>query len=64
MFRDNCVFTAACRGGATDAEVFETFLERVLVRKLRPGDIGVLDNGGTHKPEGMLDSDQGPYSYT
>ena len=39
--------------GATDAEVFETFLERVLVRKLRPGDIVVLDNVGAHKPEGM-----------
>jgi hypothetical protein len=35
--------------GATDAEVFETFLERVLVRKLRPGDIVVLDNVGAHK---------------
>ena len=39
--------------GATDTEVFETFLERVLVRKLRPGDIVVLDNVGAHKPEGM-----------
>jgi transposase len=37
--------------GATDAEVFETFLERVLLRKLRPGDIVVLDNVGAHKPE-------------
>jgi hypothetical protein len=35
--------------GATDAEVFETFLERVLVRKLKPGDIVVLDNVGAHK---------------
>jgi transposase len=35
--------------GATDAEVFETFLERVLVRKLRPGDIVVLDNVGAHR---------------
>ncbi len=35
--------------GATDGEVFETFLERVLVRKLRPGDIVVLDNVGAHK---------------
>jgi hypothetical protein len=32
--------------GATDGEVFETFLERVLLRKLRPGDIVVLDNVG------------------
>lgn len=39
--------------GATDAEVFETFLERVLLRKLRPGDIVVLDNVGAHKPENV-----------
>ena len=37
--------------GATDGDVFETFLERVLLRKLRPGDIVVLDNVGAHKPE-------------
>jgi transposase len=37
--------------GGTDTEVFEAFLERVLVRKLRPGDIVVLDNLGAHKPE-------------
>lgn len=39
--------------GATDAEVFEAFLEHVLVRKLQPGDIVVLDNVGAHKPERM-----------
>ncbi len=36
--------------GATDAEVFETFLERVLLRKLKPGDIVVLDNVGATGP--------------
>jgi transposase len=35
--------------GATDGEVFEIFLERVLLRKLKPGDIVVLDNVGAHK---------------
>jgi len=35
--------------GATDAEVFETFLERLLLRKLKPGDIVVLDNVGAHR---------------
>lgn len=35
--------------GATDAEVFETFLERVLLRKLKTGDIVVLDNVGAHR---------------
>jgi transposase len=39
--------------GGTDADVFEAFLEQVLVRKLRPGDIVVLDNVGAHKPHGM-----------
>lgn len=35
--------------GATDAEVFETFLERVLLHKLKPGDIVVFDNVGAHR---------------
>ena len=37
--------------GATDAEVFETFVERVLAKKLRQGDIVVLDNVGAHRTE-------------
>ena len=37
--------------GATDAEVFETFVERVLAKKLRPGDIVVLDNVGAHRTD-------------
>jgi len=37
--------------GGTDADVFEAFVEQVLVRKLRPGDIVVLDNVGAHKPD-------------
>ena len=39
--------------GATDAEVFEAFLKHVLVRRLRPGDVVVLDNVGAHKPDEM-----------
>jgi transposase len=39
--------------GATDTDVFEAFLEQVLVPKLRPGDIVILDNVGAHKPELM-----------
>ena len=35
--------------GATDGEVFETLIERVLLPKLKPGDIVVLDNVGAHK---------------
>ncbi len=37
--------------GATDAEVFETFVDRVLARKLRRGDIVVLDNVGAHRTD-------------
>jgi transposase len=37
--------------GATDAEVFETFVERLLAPKLHPGDIVVLDNVGAHRTE-------------
>lgn len=40
--------------GATDAEVSETFVTHLLVPKLKPGDIVVLDNVGAHKPEGAL----------
>ena len=39
--------------GGTDADAFEAFLQHVLVPKLRPGDIVILDNVGAHKPEGM-----------
>ncbi len=39
--------------GATDAEVFEAFLKFVLVRRLRPGDVVVLDNVGAHNPDEM-----------
>ncbi len=35
--------------GATDGEVFEAFLKRVLLRKLKLGNIVVLDNVGAHK---------------
>jgi len=37
--------------GATDAEAFETFVERLLAPKLHPGDIVVLDNVGAHRTE-------------
>lgn len=40
--------------GATDAEVFETFVTHLLVPKLKPGDVVVLDNVGAHKPKGAL----------
>lgn len=36
--------------GATTARVFETYVEKMLVPMLRPGQIVVMDNLGAHKP--------------
>jgi transposase len=35
--------------GATDGEVFEAYVEKILVAVLRPGDIVMLDNLGAHR---------------
>lgn len=35
--------------GAIDGESFRTYVERVLVPTLRPGDIVIMDNLGSHK---------------
>lgn len=35
--------------GAVNAEVFEAFVEQVLVPQLRPGDVVVMDNLSSHK---------------
>jgi len=35
--------------GAVNAEVFEAFVQRVLVPTLRPGDVMVMDNLSSHK---------------
>ena len=40
--------------GATDTEVFRTYVEQVLCPWLRPGDIVVMDNLGPHKSEPTL----------
>ncbi len=37
--------------GATDSEVFETYVERVLAPRLRPGQVVVMDNLTAHKGE-------------
>ena len=35
--------------GAVNADVFESFVEQVLVPELRPGDVVVMDNLSSHK---------------
>lgn len=42
--------------GATDAAVFLTYVEYVLVPTLVPGDIVVMDNLGAHKVKGVRKS--------
>ena len=37
--------------GGTDTAVFATYLERVLLPTLIPGQLVVVDNVGAHKPE-------------
>jgi transposase len=40
--------------GATDTEVFGTYIEQILLPALRPGDIVVMDNLSSHKSEPTL----------
>lgn len=35
--------------GAVNADVFEAFVERVLIEQLRPGDVVIMDNLSSHK---------------
>ena len=48
--------TTACMTieGATNTEVFHTYVREILVPSLRPGDIVVMDNLGAHKSERTL----------
>jgi transposase len=41
--------------GATTANVFDAFVEHMLVPKLNPDDIVVMDNVGAHKPAHILE---------
>jgi transposase len=41
--------------GGTTAAVFATYLQRVLIPALRPGQVVVIDNVGAHKPERMAE---------
>jgi transposase len=42
--------------GATDAAVFEAYVEQVLRPSLRPGDIVILDNLSSHKTAEVLEA--------
>ena len=41
--------------GATDTEVFQTYVREILGPTLRPGDVVVMDNLGLHKSQATLD---------
>jgi transposase len=41
--------------GATDTEVFQTYVREVLCPTLRPGDVVVMDNLAPHKNDQTLD---------
>ena len=42
--------------GATDAEVFQVYVEQVLRPTLRPGDIVIMDNLRAHKVAGIREA--------
>lgn len=48
--------SSACMAinGATDTEVFQTYVREVLCPQLRPGDIVIMDNLSPHKNEETL----------
>ena len=49
--------TTACMtiAGATDTEVFRTYIDKVLCPELRPRDIVIMDNLGAHKSPATLE---------
>lgn len=44
------------REGSTDAQVFLTFVQAILVPTLRPGQIVIMDNLSSHKVDGVQDA--------
>jgi transposase len=42
--------------GATDTTAFQTYVDRVLVPELRPGDVVILDNIKPHQARGVAES--------
>jgi transposase len=46
-------FAAGTIVGATDSDVFRTYVSQVLAPQLRPGDVVVMDNLSPHKASGV-----------
>jgi transposase len=46
-------FAAASIVGATDSDVFRTYVGEILAPQLRPGDVVVMDNLSPHKASGV-----------
>jgi transposase len=49
-------FAAATTVGATDSDVFRTYVKQVLTPQLRPGDVVVMDNLSPHKASGVQEA--------
>ena len=49
-------FAAATVVGATDSDVFRTYVREVLAPQLRPGDVVVMDNLAAHKVAGVREA--------
>ena len=48
--------------GPVDGESFRTYVERVLVPALKPGDIVIMDNLGSHKGKAVRELIRSPES--
>ncbi len=51
--REDALIATAVFEGAINGELFLTYIEEVLVPDLRPGDIMIMDNLGSHKVAGV-----------
>ena len=49
-------FAAASIVGATDSDVFRTYVREILAPQLRPGDVVVMDNLTPHKASGVREA--------
>jgi len=52
-------FAQAIVGGATDSDVFLTYIKDALVPELKPGDVVILDNLQPHKAAGVKEMIEG-----